>query len=149
MPIRKMQKADLAAVMVNERSAYDFPWSESIMASNQARHYCIVFESLEENQPSKILGHAILSTLADEASVLNIAVSPDAQRQRVGYQLMENILGYAKHKKCLEVFLEVRESNRPAFTLYHKFGFNEVGLRRNYYPSHSGREDAILLACYL
>lgn len=149
MPIRKMQEADLAAVMVNERSAYDFPWSESIMASNQARHYCIVFESLEENQPSKILGHAILSTVADEASVLNIAVSPDAQRQRVGYQLMENILGYAKHKKCLEVFLEVRESNRPAFTLYHKFGFNEVGLRRNYYPSHSGREDAILLACYL
>lgn len=130
MPIRKMQEADLAAVMVNERSAYDFPWSESIMASNQARHYCIVFESLEENQPSKILGHAILSTVADEASVLNIAVSPDAQRQRVGYQLMENILGYAKHKKCLEVFLEVRESNRPAFTLYHKFGFNEVGLRR-------------------
>lgn len=149
MPIRKMQEADLAAVMVNERSAYDFPWSESIMASNQARHYCIVFESLEENQSSKILGHAILSTVADEASVLNIAVSPDAQRQRVGYQLMENILGYAKHKKCLEVFLEVRESNRPAFTLYHKFGFNEVGLRRNYYPSHSGREDAILLACYL
>lgn len=144
-----MQEADLAAVMVNERAAYDFPWSHSIMASNQKRHYCIVFESLEENQPSKILGHAILSTVADEASVLNIAVSPDAQRQRIGYQLMENILAHAHQKNCLEVFLEVRESNRPAFTMYHQFGFNEVGLRRNYYPSHQGREDAILLACYL
>lgn len=149
MPIREMQEADLAAVMLNERAAYDFPWSDSIMASNQKRHYCIVFESLEENQPSKILGHAILSTVADEASVLNIAVSPDAQRQRIGYQLMENILAHAQQKNCLEVFLEVRESNRPAFTMYHQFGFNEVGLRRNYYPSHQGREDAILLACYL
>lgn len=149
MPIRKMQEADLAAVMKNEKSAYEFPWSESIMASNLKRHYCIVFESLEENRSVKILGHAILSTVADEASVLNIAVSPDAQRQRIGYQLMENILAYASEKECMEVFLEVRESNRPAFTMYHQFGFNEVGLRRNYYPSHQGREDAILLACYL
>jgi len=140
-----MQEADLAAVMVNENAAYDFPWSASIMASNQKRHYSIIFESDE----GTILGHAILSTVADEASVLNIAVSPLAQRQRIGYQLMENILAHAVDKKCLEVFLEVRESNRPAFTMYHQFGFNEVGLRKNYYPSHQGREDAILLACYL
>ena len=146
MPIRLMQEADLPAVMINENSAYDFPWSASIMASNQKRHYCVVFESEENNA---ILGHAILSTVADEASVLNIAVSPSAQRQRIGHQLMENILAYAASKSCVEVFLEVRESNRPAFTMYHQFGFNEVGLRRNYYPSKQGREDAILLACYL
>ena len=150
MSIRLMQEADLAAVMINENSAYEFPWSASIMASNQKRHYCIVFESLSgEGETAEILGHAILSTVADEASVLNIAVSPKAQRQRIGYQLMENILAYAESKKCVEVFLEVRESNRPAFTMYHQFGFNEVGVRRNYYPSRQGREDAILLACYL
>ncbi len=150
MSIRLMQEADLDAVMVNENAAYDFPWSASIMASNQKRHYCVVFESeAEDNRPAEILGHAILSTVVDEASVLNIAVSPRAQRQRIGYQLMENILSYAASKNCVEVFLEVRESNRPAFTMYHQFDFNEVGVRHNYYPSHQGREDAILLACYL
>lgn len=150
MPIRLMQEADLDAVMINEKSAYDFPWSAAIMASNQKRHYCIVFESqTENNAQAEILGHAILSTVADEASVLNIAVSPKAQRQHIGHQLMENILAHAVNKNCVEVFLEVRESNRPAFTMYHQFGFNEVGLRHNYYPSHQGREDAILLACYL
>jgi len=146
MSIRIMQENDLAAVMNNENAAYDFPWSTSIMASNQQRHYCIVYEN---NETGQILGHAILSTVADEASVLNIAVSPEAQRQRIGYQLMENILAHAMSKDCIEVFLEVRESNRPAFTMYHQFGFNEVGIRHNYYPSHQGREDAILLACYL
>ena len=150
MSIRIMQESDLEAVMINENSAYDFPWSASIMASNQKRHYCIVFESpATENKPPQILGHAILSTVVDEASVLNIAVSPNAQRQRIGYRLMENILSHASSKNCIEVFLEVRESNRPAFTMYHEFGFNEVGVRHNYYPSHQGREDAILLACYL
>ncbi len=146
MSIRRMEESDLQSVMTNENAAYDFPWSASIMANNQKRHYCIVFESAENNE---ILGHAVLSTVADEASVLNIAVSPRAQRQRIGYQLMENILAYAASKNCVEVFLEVRESNRPAFTMYHQFGFNEVGIRRNYYPSKQGREDAILLACYL
>jgi ribosomal-protein-alanine N-acetyltransferase len=151
MPIRLMQECDLAAVMENENAAYEFPWSSSIMASNQKRHYCIVFESEknQQNENAEILGHAVLSTVADEASVLNIAVSPKAQRQRIGYQLMENILAHALSKNCIEVFLEVRESNRPAFSMYHQFGFNEVGVRKNYYPSKEGREDAILLACYL
>jgi ribosomal-protein-alanine N-acetyltransferase len=150
MPIRQMQKDDLAAVMINEKSAYDFPWSASIMESNQKRHYCVVFEAdASSENAGAILGHAILSTVVDEASVLNIAVSPKAQRQRIGYQLMDDILEYARSKNCVEVFLEVRESNRPAFTMYHQFGFNEVGVRNNYYPSQQGREDAILLACYL
>ncbi|OUS41211.1 ribosomal-protein-alanine N-acetyltransferase [Oleispira antarctica] len=150
MPIRLMQEEDLAAVMINENAAYDFPWSSSIMASNQKRHYCVVFEAAADSENAgEVLGHAILSTVVDEASVLNIAVSPKAQRQRVGYQLMDDILQYAGSRNCIEVFLEVRESNRPAFTMYHQFGFNEVGVRNNYYPSHQGRENAILLACYL
>jgi ribosomal-protein-alanine N-acetyltransferase len=150
MPIRLMQEDDLAAVMINENSAYDFPWTASIMASNQKRHYCVVFEADTGSEDAgEILGHAILSTVVDEASVLNIAVSPKAQRKRIGHQLMSDILQYALSKNCVEVFLEVRESNRPAFTMYHLFGFNEVGVRNNYYPSKQGREDAILLACYL
>lgn len=155
MPIRLMTAEDLDKVMENERKAYDFPCPGSIMASNQQRYYCVVYEAVSvdetcgESPNKEILGHAILSTVADEASVINIAVAPKAQRQRIGYQLMENILAHAQGKGCLEVFLEVRESNRPAFTMYHQFGFNEVGVRRNYYPSHNGSEDAILLACYL
>lgn len=145
-----MQESDLSAVIINENNAYEFPCSLSNMSNNQKRYYCVVFEAgVESNSPGEILGHAILSTVADEASVINIAVSPKAQRQRIGYQLMENILQYAQDKGCVEVFLEVRESNRPAFTMYHQFGFNEVGVRHNYYPSKQGREDAILLASYL
>lgn len=150
MSIRLMQESDLEAVMITERSAYDFPCSASNMANNQKRYYCVVFESpANGDKAAEILGHAILSTVVDEASVINIAVAPKAQRQRIGYRLMENILAYAAEQNCVEVFLEVRESNRPAFTMYHQFGFNEVGIRRNYYPSKHGSEDAILLACYL
>lgn len=146
MPIRLMSQQDLPQVMKVEESAYDFPCSFSIMENNQKRYYCIVYES---ELSGEILGHAILSTVAGEASVINIAVAPKAQRQRIGYRLMENMLAYAEGEQCREVFLEVRESNRPAFKMYQQLGFNEVGVRRNYYPTHTGHEDAILLACYL
>jgi ribosomal protein S18 acetylase RimI-like enzyme len=43
------------------------------------------------------------------------------------------------------VFLEVRSSNKTAFHIYHRLGFNEIGIRKNYYPSEKGREDAIVL----
>ena len=47
------------------------------------------------------------------------------------------------------VMLEVRPSNEPALGLYQKHGFNEIGVRRNYYPANEGREDALILALSL
>ncbi|MDH3872470.1 MAG: ribosomal-protein-alanine N-acetyltransferase, partial [Gammaproteobacteria bacterium] len=44
------------------------------------------------------------------------------------------------------VFLEVRPSNRAALALYGKNGFNELGVRKDYYPTEGGREDALILA---
>ena len=143
--IRNMQPSDLAEVIANERSAYEFPWADSIFERSLKRDYCVVVEAAD----GELLGHAILNVVADEASVFNIAVAPKAQRQGIGYWLLENLLNHARDQGSVEVFLEVRESNRPAFSLYHSVGFNEVGVRRNYYPAKNGREDAILLACYL
>ena len=50
----------------------------------------------------------------------------------------------------LILWLEVRESNQTARQLYDKLGFNEVTLRKNYYPTSTGeRENAIVMALYL
>ena len=42
-----------------------------------------------------------------------------------------------------------RSSNKTAFHVYHRLGFNEIGIRKNYYPTEKGREDAIVLALEL
>jgi ribosomal-protein-alanine N-acetyltransferase len=50
-------------------------------------------------------------------------------------------------KKADSIFLEVRPSNKIAVSLYKKRGFNEIGVRKNYYPAVNGRrEDAVMLA---
>jgi len=51
--------------------------------------------------------------------------------------------------KKRECFLEVRASNQSAYRLYERYGFNEIGRRRDYYPVAGGREDALVMACPL
>ena len=51
----------------------------------------------------------------------------------------------ARSKKAKRIFLEVRASNIVAYKLYESIGFNEIGVRENYYPAYIGREDAIVL----
>jgi ribosomal-protein-alanine N-acetyltransferase len=56
------------------------------------------------------------------------------------------LLDIARQNKARVALLEVRMSNTAAYKLYTKLGFDEVGLRKGYYPARHGREDAIILA---
>jgi ribosomal-protein-alanine N-acetyltransferase len=68
--------------------------------------------------------------------------------QNCGYgsAMLEHLLNIARHHNVQTAFLEVRPSNRHALRMYQNAGFNEVGIRNNYYPAATGREDAIILA---
>lgn len=68
-------------------------------------------------------------TAPDETEVLNLAVDPDHRRMGIAGELMRHAIGRSPG----EVFLEVRESNLPARKLYSKLGFEDAGVRQNYY----------------
>ena len=96
-----------------------------------------------------IVGHGILSVGAGEAHLLNICVNPDFQGKGYGRVLVEHLVSQARSQAAISMFLEVRVSNQIAYQLYEKLGFNEVGVRENYYPAFVGREDALVLAIEL
>ncbi len=83
-----------------------------------------------------------------EAHILNISVDPAEQKQGVGRKMLEHLISIARGK-AESVFLEVRPSNIHAIALYEDMGFNEIGVRKGYYPAEHGREDAIMLALQL
>ncbi|MCX6624861.1 MAG: ribosomal protein S18-alanine N-acetyltransferase, partial [Acidobacteria bacterium] len=68
---------------------------------------------------------------ADESEVLNLAIDPEQRRLGIASELMR----HAMKRLPGEMFLEVRESNLPARNLYRKLGFEEAGLRKNYYQN--------------
>ncbi|MDH5614098.1 MAG: ribosomal-protein-alanine N-acetyltransferase, partial [Gammaproteobacteria bacterium] len=55
----------------------------------------------------------------------------------------------ARHHALDTMLLEVRPSNKAAVALYVNTGFNEAGVRKDYYPAKQGREDALILALSL
>ena len=137
--------ADLDAVMEIESRAYDFPWTQGIFRDCLRVGYCCW---CYEND-GFIQGYGVMSVAAGESHILNISVRPESQRQGIGSKLMKHFLQLARRHDADTVMLEVRPSNKLAIKLYEKLGFNEIGVRRNYYPAHQGREDALLLALSL
>ncbi len=140
--LRAMRSEDLPFVMEVERQAYEFPWTEGIFRDCLRVGYCC--RVLEDQ--GRLVGHGVISVAAGECHVLNLCVHPRYQRRGLGRQMLKHLLDVARKGHAKVALLEVRRSNKGAYALYHALGFNEVGLRRNYYPARRGREDALVLA---
>ncbi len=133
---------DLAQAFAIECRSHAFPWSEKTFASNQGER----FINLRLDVDGKMAAFAITQVVLDEASLFNIAVDPAFQRRGFGRQLLQHLIDELIKRDVLTLWLEVRASNLPAIALYEQLGFNQVSRRPNYYPTASGREDAILMA---
>ena len=142
LDFRPMQPADLTEIMEIERRSYPHPWTRLIFSDClHAGYSCWVCE-----RQGIIQGYGILSIGAGEAHLLNLCVRPESQRQGIGEKFLAHLTALARRYDAEIIFLEVRISNAAARRLYDKTGFNELGSRKDYYPSADGREDALILA---
>ena len=91
----------------------------------------------------QVVGYLFAHQAADEAEILNLAVHPDHGRRGLGTALVQTALRDLASAGVARVFLEVRESNRPAQTFYHGMGFRAVSRRAGYYRRPP--EDALIL----
>lgn len=141
--VRPLTIGDLPGVLVIERSAYEFPWSEGIFRDCLRVGYrCFAATDLSD----RVLGYSLLSIAANEAHVLNLCVDPRLHRRGVGTLLLDNMTHVACRCNAESMLLEVRPSNTAAMKLYYREGFERIGVRKRYYPAADGREDAILLS---
>ena len=139
---RPMRPVDLVPVVAIEQAAYPFPWSDGIFRDCLRVGYCCwVVE-----QESAVIGYWIMQVVARESHILNLCVHPAYHRQGFGRALLARLLDLARDHRADTVLLEVRPTNEAAIALYTRVGFNEVGVRRSYYPGHKGKEDALILA---
>jgi len=145
LQIRQMTATDLDAVMAVERRAYPFPWSPAIFTDCLR----VGYRSWLFEREQGILGYGVMSVAAGEAQILNLCVDPPWQGRGLGRRMLERLIEDARRMSADTAFLEVRASNHPAKALYLSCGFNEIGIRRGYYPSAGGREDAVVLALSL
>lgn len=81
----------------------------------------------------KIVGYACVRIMYEEAQICNVAVIPEQRRKGIATQLLRSVADFAKEKGCERAELEVNVANLPAVELYRKCGYEEVGVRKNFY----------------
>ena len=136
-----MALTDLKHVIEIENQTYTYPWTlGNFRDSIQAGHRCVMLSYGET-----LVGYAVVLFAADEAHLLNLTITPEWQRKGYGRAFLLHLISIAVTEFTRSFFLEVRRSNAPAQALYSSIGFNTIGARRNYYPAHAGREDAVVM----
>lgn len=128
-----------ASVNFSPRSEAQF--AQACGASGSNREAVLLAERGEQ-----IGGYIVFSQVLDETSIHSIAVTPQCQRQGLGQMLLDAALTRMLTAGVSRCLLEVRRSNAAARAFYERNGFVLDGTRKNYYPTPSGREDALLMS---
>ena len=142
--LRPMREADISAILAIEERVAVIPWTKGIFdGCLRVGYSCWVCIDDDE-----MVGFGVMSYGAGEAHILNIGIDEPAQGKGLGRIMMNHLLLRGKSCGAEMTFIEVRPSNKAALGLYESLGFNQVGLRRDYYPTRNKgeHEDALILA---
>jgi ribosomal-protein-alanine N-acetyltransferase len=136
-----MRRRHLPAVLRIEGKVYPRPWSAGLFLSELAQKSSRAY--LVARHQGRAVGYAGVMILGDEGHITNIAVDPAFHRHRIGTRLMITLIDEARGRGVRSMTLEVRRANAGAQSMYRKFGFQTVGVRRGYYVETG--EDAYIM----
>lgn len=134
--ISKMNLDDLNSIKDFLISDFDDFWNYNILKEElecKSSHFIVV-----KNENFEILGFAGVKVIVDEADIMNIVVKKSFRNKGIGSFLLDNLISFAKNLHLNIITLEVSENNPIAISLYKKFGFEELGIRKNYYDGIDG-----------
>jgi ribosomal-protein-alanine acetyltransferase len=142
MHVRPATLADVPMMMrLAQHSATAARWTheqyDRVFKSETPRRLALVIE-----EPTGVQGFLIAKDIAAEWELENIAIAGTARRRGLGTRLLGEFLDQVRAQGASTVFLEVRESNRAARSLYEKWAFEETGRRVGYYQNPD--EDALV-----
>ena len=136
--ITPMNEENYKSVAAIEAECFSQPWSEKTFFEELSNPNAHTYLASENGEPAGFLS---VWEVCGEVSVNNIAVLEKFRRRGIARALLQKMLD--ELSSADSVTLEVRKSNASAAALYHSFGFEQVGVRKNFYSQPT--EDAILM----
>jgi ribosomal-protein-alanine N-acetyltransferase len=138
-----MRESDVEDVLAVEDRVYPYPWSRANFLDSLASGYQAW---VLRDQAMRLLGYFLIMQVVDEAHLLNVAVAEEWQGQGLGRFLLNQSVACARGLGMESMLLEVRPSNVRALGIYERYGFEQIGRRKGYYPAaDQQREDAIVM----
>jgi ribosomal-protein-alanine N-acetyltransferase len=138
-----MKMGDLDEVMAIESLSFSHPWHETTF-QGEIQNEGISFPLVAVHRVlRRIVGYVLYWKIRDDVQINNIAVHPDFRRAGIGEAMLRDVLIRTKSEGAAFVSLEVRVSNTAARTLYGKYGFKPLAVRKDYYTHPD--EDALVM----
>lgn len=139
--IDKMSLDDLYSIKNILTTQFDDFWNYEILKSELECSNSYFF--VAKNYSGEIVGFAGIKIILDEADIMNIVVKKDFRKNGIGSILLESLINFSQNIKLKTITLEVNENNISAISLYNKFSFDRLGVRKKYY---NGENDAIIMS---
>lgn len=136
--VQLMSAAHLDSVVDLEAQVQQHPWTRRNFEDALAAGY----DAWVLCEGEAVVGFYIAMLAPDVSHLLAVAVAPERQRQGWGWRLLEHFAQRAAEAGLEGLLLEVRPSNTGALSLYRRFGFEQIGVRKAYYEAGDRREDA-------
>ena len=141
LDISPMTLDDIPAVLQIEQVSFQSTWPPNAFANelrdNKLAHYFV------GRLDGTIVAYGGIWVILEDSHVTTIAVAPELRGQRLGEEMLVQLLDEAIARGASWITLEVRESNEPAQRLYRKYGFTVVSTRRGYYSDNN--ESALVM----
>ena len=138
--LERMTDAHVTQVAALEKLCFSDPWSENSVASELKNPLSLWLVALDG---ATVAGYIGSQSVGEEADMMNVAVHPEYRRKGIARELVTGLVSALREKGVQSLALEVRQSNEPAIALYAQLGFQQVGLRPNYY--RNPKENALIL----
>jgi [ribosomal protein S18]-alanine N-acetyltransferase len=138
---RYMKEEDIDQILEVEHASFATPWSREAFYNEIYNNKFAVYIVLEEDE--RIIGYVGAWVVIDEAHVTNLAILPSYRGKKLGEALLRKMMTVAKDMGARSMTLEVRVTNNVAQSLYRKLGFQNGGIRKNYYTDN--QEDALVM----
>ncbi len=142
--IRRATLKDIDDIYNIESVVYgNHHWSKDVIGKELNNPYSTYYICEYINKLKTITGYIGYWKVQDEGHITTLAVANDFKRKHVADKLLYTLIKDAIHKSIKWLTLEVRTSNMPAISLYKKYNFKQLGIRKKYY--HDNNEDALIL----
>ena len=141
LTFRFMNINDIDDILKIEHESFTLPWSREAFLNELTTNQYAFYLGLEEE--GKIIGYCGIWIVVDEAQITNVAILPEYRGKKLGEAIMRQVMEVASERGARTMSLEVRVSNSIAQSLYRKLGFQNGGIRKNYYSDN--QEDALVM----
>ena len=129
----------LKDVALLEKECFVEPWSEKSLEMLLADSGFGIAAVID----GKVVGYCGVMIALDEGQITDVAVSGEYRRRGIGMEIVKAMIKEAAQRGLSVIYLEVRESNLAARELYRACGFEECGVRKNFYRRPT--ENAVLM----